>query len=339
MKNDASILIVDDEWIVCKTIALELAKHGFSVTEAYSGDDAVKELQKNKFNVVITDLIMEGIDGLGVIEVAKKLSAQSSVIAITGYGKSSLITEAAFLGAESILIKPFDIDELISKVESCLSMKNFMRYATKNTGEKKVRTSISMAIDEEFQRHISYLDLNFINESQDVIYIIDADFVLKAYNKAWVDFARSNNGDEVLVKYPIGSNILDAIEGPLKLYTVQAFEKALRGNKPFEHNYKCPSAVNDRVFRQSAYPLKEGEGLVVSNHLVLEGPLDVEPQEFNKRFIDDKGLIRQCSCCRRIKDPIHLAWLWVPSLVKDPFPATSHGICPQCLNHYYPDIE
>ncbi len=334
MERNISILIVDDEKKICEALAMELRRHGYSVTESYSGDDAVKELQKNQFHVIVTDLFMTGIDGIGVIEVAKKMSVQSSVIAMTGYGKTPLIQEATRYGAENILVKPFDTAELISAIESCLSMKNIMK-----TGEKKSHASLAMAIEPGFFTKISYLDLNFINESQDVIYLIDTNFVLKAYNKAWVDFARNNDSEDVLVKFPIGYKILDAIQGPLKLYTAQVFERALRKNRPFEHNYKCPSPVNDRIFRQSAYPLKEGAGLVVSNHLVIEGPIDEEPQDFNKRFYDNMGLIRQCSCCRRIKDPDNLAWVWVPSLVKAPHPETSHGVCPQCLDHFYPDIE
>lgn len=349
MYNKASILIVDDELAICKAISHELKRHGYLVSEMSSGADAVAALKDTHFDVVITDLVMDEIDGFGVIEAAKEWSPLACVMVMTGYGRNQDFFKSVDLGVEDILIKPFDIDELVSKIEGCfkrsllkqvVEMKEKPDSIDENLRDSENRSYFGdMAVDEKFLEQVIYLDLNLINESQDVIYIVDANFILKAYNKAWVTFAKSNSGDDVLARYPLGSRILDAITEPLKRYFSKAFESALREKKPFEHNYKCPSEREDRIFRQSAYPLKDATGLVISNHLVLEKPFDEDPREFSKKFLNDKGLIRQCSCCRRISDPNEHAWLWVPSLVENPVPETSHGICPQCLNHFYPDIE
>lgn len=351
-----SILLVDDELSVCKTLSYLLKKYGFSVTEVSNGGDAIKLLENMSFDVVITDLLMEGVDGLGVVKAVKELAPFTSIIVMTGDIQFKNRLDVLSSGVEYILIKPFDIEELVSRIQSCLATKNIlMQLITPNQVEKNSeldnireysikeedcsRLGKDMAIDQVFMKKILYLDLKLINESQDVIYIIDAKFILKAYNKAWVNFARSNKGEDVLIKYPIGSMILDAFQGPFKSYFTKKYNDSLEFNKHFEHNYKCPTAEGDRVFRQFAYPLKGSIGLVISNHLVLEKPHMEEPQEFTKQFVDDDGLIHQCSNCRKIKDPAKGAWLWVPSLLADPFPETSHGICPQCLDYFYPEIE
>ena len=179
-----------------------------------------------------------------------------------------------------------------------------------------------------------------MKQSSDVIYIVDAKMVLRAYNHAWINFAKNNDGRIILAKYSIGSRIVDSTSGPLRSFIISAYKKALYENKPFEHNFECSSANQYRLFRQTAYPLIDSKGLVISNHIVEECPHPEQAQAFRQQFINGQGFVTQCANCRRIRDPKNYhSWLWVPSLVENPFPNTSHGICPQCYDHYYPEID
>lgn len=197
-----------------------------------------------------------------------------------------------------------------------------------------------MKIDPEFEKDILYLDLTTIEESEDVIYIVDSAFTLKAYNNMWENFALDNNGEEILRRYPLGSNVQDAFREPIKSYLIQAYTAALQDNTPFEQTYECSSPLEYRLYRQTAYPLVRSRGLVISNHLVRKSQLREEIVAFSKQFIDNRGIITQCQNCRKIRDPQNeQRWLWVPSLVKNTLANTSHGICPQCLDHYFPDID
>lgn len=197
-----------------------------------------------------------------------------------------------------------------------------------------------MIIDHLFQKYFDYLDIESIKQSLDVIYIVDEHLVLRAYNDAWIAFAKENNGESVLVKYPIGSTISKAFRGPIKRFIVRAYKESLSENKPFEYDYECPSTNEYRLIHQTAYPLVKSKGLVVSNHTVKECPHNEDEWEFRNQFVNTKGFITQCSNCRKIKDPTkEHVWLWVPSLVEKPFPNTSHGLCQRCYDHYYPEID
>jgi len=197
-----------------------------------------------------------------------------------------------------------------------------------------------MIIDLLFKKHVEYLDIESIKRSQDVIYILDNQMILQAYNPAWTEFAKNNNGEEILVNYSTGARIVDAFSGPLKNFIVGSFEKALHEGKPFEHDYECSSAGVYRLFHQTAYPLVESKGLVISNHLIKECAYPENEHAFREKFVGSTGHVVQCSNCRKIRDPKneHL-WFWVPSLVEKPFPRVSHGICPRCYDHYYPEID
>nr|WP_320193297.1 hypothetical protein [uncultured Desulfobacter sp.] len=196
-----------------------------------------------------------------------------------------------------------------------------------------------MIIDPEFEKQIAYMDLESIKNSKDIIYIVDAEMKLKAYNKAWETFALSNGGDKIAQTFALGSNVIDVGEEPLKSFMKKKCREAIALNKMFGFNYECPSKQLSRVFRLNAYPLVDKKGLVMSHHLVKECPHTEKSLAFSKQFVNSDGVIVQCMNCRKIKDPNSVdRWLWVPSLLDTGIVDISHGICSRCLDHYYPEI-
>ncbi|MFN2353713.1 MAG: hypothetical protein ABR512_04210 [Desulfopila sp.] len=197
-----------------------------------------------------------------------------------------------------------------------------------------------MIIASDFEDFLSYLDVDALKNSPDIICVVDSNICLKAYNDAWISFAKNNNGAKTLADFPLGARLLDAGKEPIRSYLAEAYNRALLENKPFELNYECSSATEYRLFRQTAYPLVGSRGLVISHHLVEEKPHEEKVTEFNERFVNEHGLITQCQNCRKIRDPEDdQKWYWVPSLVAAPQSNVSHGICTPCLDHYYPDID
>ena len=197
-----------------------------------------------------------------------------------------------------------------------------------------------MIIASDFKDFLSYLDLDSFKNSLDIICIVDDNMRLKAYNNAWINFAKNNSGAKILADFPLGSSLVEAGEEPIKSYLAEAYTRALQKNEPFGQNYECSSATQYRLFRQTAYPLVGSRGLVISHHLVEEKPHEEKVTEFSKRFYNEHGIITQCQNCRKIRDPEDdRTWYWVPSLVASPLSNISHGICTPCLDHYYPDID
>jgi len=116
----SSILLVDDEAIILKTMAGKLQDEGFEVFTASNGVEALKIFEANIIHLVITDLMMEGIDGISVLKKIKAKSPKTAVIILTGYGELSSAIDALRLGADDYLLKPCDLNELLFRINNCL---------------------------------------------------------------------------------------------------------------------------------------------------------------------------------------------------------------------------
>ncbi len=114
-----TILLVDDEAIILKTIEGKLIDEGFQVFTAPDGAEALKRFSALPINLVITDLMMEGMSGITVLERIKQDSPNTAVIILTGYGDLSSAVEALRLGADDYLLKPCDLNELIFRINKC----------------------------------------------------------------------------------------------------------------------------------------------------------------------------------------------------------------------------
>lgn len=197
-----------------------------------------------------------------------------------------------------------------------------------------------MQVDPKFRKKIEYLDQASISESPDVIYIVDDKLVLRAFNDAWVEFALNNAGTSVMQKYPLGTSIQQTFPDTIQEYLTSAFARAMESNIPFELDYECSSANQFRLYHQSAYPIADAAGLVISNHMIKSKPHTQPAHEFSEAFLDDHGLMIQCSNCRKICDPKNRnRWLWVPDVLDKVYPNTSHAICPRCYDFYYPESD
>lgn len=124
----ASILVVDNEERMCKIIksALELEDH--VVEMAFSGKAAIELLDSDKsFEVVITDLKMQGIDGMQVLKHARSLLDPPEVILITAFASQQTAVEAMRAGAFDYLIKPFEMDELSLRIQRIVEQKELKK--------------------------------------------------------------------------------------------------------------------------------------------------------------------------------------------------------------------
>jgi two-component system NtrC family response regulator len=123
----ANILVVDNEVRMCKIIkaALELENH--TIDMAFSGSDAVTLLESgNSYDIVITDLKMQGIDGIQVLKKAKELPDSPEVILITAFASQNTAVEAIRAGAFDYLIKPFEMEELSLRVNRIITQKKLI---------------------------------------------------------------------------------------------------------------------------------------------------------------------------------------------------------------------
>jgi len=116
----ASILVVDDAREMQEILYHSLASEGFQVVTAGNGEDAVGRLEAQEFDVIVTDLVLPGCDGLEVLERARLLDPRAVVILMTGYASLGTAITALRRGANDYLEKPFPLDELTLRVRRLL---------------------------------------------------------------------------------------------------------------------------------------------------------------------------------------------------------------------------
>jgi CheY-like chemotaxis protein len=123
--NKKGILVVDDEEIVRYSLVNILRSHGYETAEVRSGKEALRILYKRAYDLVLTDLVMENMDGLELVEQIKVISPRTVVMVLTGYGSIKTAISALRLGAYDYLLKPCDDDELLIRIRRALEMQNY----------------------------------------------------------------------------------------------------------------------------------------------------------------------------------------------------------------------
>ncbi len=107
-----NILVVDDEKDICMALKILLTKEGYNVKEAYNGEQAVELIRQENFDIVMTDIKMDKMDGFGVLQESQKISPETSVIMMTAFASVGSAVEAMRAGATDYITKPFINDEI-----------------------------------------------------------------------------------------------------------------------------------------------------------------------------------------------------------------------------------
>jgi two-component system response regulator HydG len=105
------ILVVDDEPEMVNLLQGHLAREGWAASAVTSGGDALTALEREDFDVVLTDLVMEGVDGLALLRAAQQRDPAPRVVLMTAFGSLESAIEAIRLGAYDYLTKPFRLDQ------------------------------------------------------------------------------------------------------------------------------------------------------------------------------------------------------------------------------------
>jgi two-component system response regulator HydG len=121
------ILVVDDEREMADTVAEYLNGKGYRAEIAVGGRAAMQSLRRKEFDAVISDLRMDGVDGLDVLEAARMADATRPVIIMTAYGSIDGAIEAVRRGASQYLTKPFKMEEAALMLERALGERGLRR--------------------------------------------------------------------------------------------------------------------------------------------------------------------------------------------------------------------
>lgn len=215
MKEKHSILLVDDDPFILKGIGLSLETHGYGVTTTDGGRAAVELLKKKTFDLVITDLIMDEINGIEVLKICKKIHPETMVIILTGYADMDSAINALRLNADDYMLKPCEPDEVFFRVQRCLDKLRMQREITRfyielenrvteRTGElirinKKLMKEIEhrKQVEQSLQKSQEKYR-NVVEHSNDGICIVQ-DYEMKYVNRRLAEILGYNR-DEMLKK-------------------------------------------------------------------------------------------------------------------------------------------
>lgn len=117
MDRSIKVLVLDDEIIVCERLKDYLERKQVSVEIFTESQKALERLQEKTFDVIITDVKMQGPTGIDVLTIVKKESYKSEVIVITGYSSIETLRQAEYIGAFEFIAKPFQMSEIYHLVK------------------------------------------------------------------------------------------------------------------------------------------------------------------------------------------------------------------------------
>lgn len=146
------ILVVDDEPLIAELCRRFLTAEGYTVQTALNGHEALRLFKPYQPNLVLTDIRMQGMNGLELIQAIKQQQMDIAIVVITGHGTLSTAIESMKLGVLGFLIKPFTQEELLTAVQQSLERSALMK--------ENIRLRSLMPLFEVAKTLVSEMDLD-----------------------------------------------------------------------------------------------------------------------------------------------------------------------------------
>jgi DNA-binding NtrC family response regulator len=181
----AKLLVVDDEPIALRNLERVLAKEGYEVTTAPSGQAALRHLREGAFAAVLTDLKMEKVDGMQVLRRSKEIDPDAEVILITGYAAIETAIEAMKQGAYHYLAKPFKLDEV----------RKVVREAVEKVALKKENRRLRESIESMKDR------VDIVTQDPGMLRVLDTARDVTATDCNILITGESGTGKELMARY------------------------------------------------------------------------------------------------------------------------------------------
>ncbi len=223
---DAGLLIVDDEEIALRNLQHVMEREGYQVTATQSGATAVSLLESQRFDVVLTDLRMEGVDGMDVLKKSRELQPAAEVIFITGYATAESAVQALKHGAFYYIAKPFRLDEVRKVVAEALEK---VRLRRENDA---LRREVEHYRDGE----------GIVTQDVEMQRLLDMARQIAPTDCSVLITGESGTGKELFAKYLHKQSA--RAEGPYVAINCGAFSEQLLANELFGHEKGAFTGAN-----------------------------------------------------------------------------------------------
>jgi DNA-binding NtrC family response regulator len=217
MSISFKLLLVDDEAIALNNLRHVLKKEGYEVKGTQSGPQALKWIEQEEFNLILTDLKMEKVDGMRLLKRAKELYPDTEVIMITGFATVDTAIKAMKAGAYHYIAKPYKLDEVRKVVKEALE---------KN--QLKKENSRLRAMLEGIQG-----ETKLITDNAKMKSLLEVAGQVAATDTSVVISGESGTGKELLAKYIHQHSLRH--KGPLLSINCGVFTEDLLANELFGH--------------------------------------------------------------------------------------------------------
>ncbi|MFO7784102.1 MAG: sigma-54-dependent transcriptional regulator [Thermodesulfobacteriota bacterium] len=117
------ILVVEDEQVFMRSIDMYLKRRGLDVTCLYDSNEALKLIKRERFDILVSDLKMPGLDGITLASTARELHPEISIVLMTAYGSMQEAVQAVRLHAFDFLLKPLELQYLYQVIQKILNQK------------------------------------------------------------------------------------------------------------------------------------------------------------------------------------------------------------------------
>ena len=163
--TDTRVLLVDDDTSLLQLLAMRISSRGYRVISAESGQQALDYLSQHKVDVVLTDLRMEQVDGLALLQKVQQLYPRLPVIMMTAHGSIPDAVAATREGVFAFLTKPIDKDELFDSLEQAVAIYGNQSESERQEGKIITRSGAMLHLLEQ-AKMLAATDVNVLITGQ-----------------------------------------------------------------------------------------------------------------------------------------------------------------------------
>jgi DNA-binding NtrC family response regulator len=221
------ILIVDDEKSMCQFLSIMLRKEGYQITAVHNGKKALDQFKNNKFDLVITDIRMSGMDGIELLAELKKIDQSVPVIIMTAYASQKTAIDAVNHGAFHYLIKQAKNDEIKMVVRNALDMKRVRAENMILKKQLKKSSDLKTIIGKSEEMEKVYRLVDKVAETDSTILICGESGTGKELIARAIHF-RSNRSNNPFVTINCGALPENLLESELFGHVKGSFTGAIR---------------------------------------------------------------------------------------------------------------
>lgn len=262
-----NILVVDDEVKMGVLVAGTLEDEGYSVTRTETGEEALSLLNKERYDVVVTDLKMSPISGLTILKETKKKNPETIVILMTAHASAETAVAAMKSGAADYLIKPFSLDELVILVKRQLH-------------SRKLADKVE-ALTTDLDRYVS---ANFVGTSSALKVVLDMVHRVAKTDAGVMITGESGSGKELVARAVHAAS--PRADGPFVAINCAALPETLLESELFGHEKGAFTGASAR--KRGQFEVADGGTIFLDE--VGEIPLGVQAKLL--RALEDKTFNR-----------------------------------------------